>query len=904
MDIVDIDKVLDDLELNEDQHFRTIRNNISDTTATVPPSVVNNVHHEHQNSSSKFQRQTHPNQDVLLQQQKPNGTQPMVPSPSSSSSHTTKSPHFSGQSADLSMEPSSGYVAPMQQQPPPLNRMTKTNYVNVSNVFLSLNEYMNAGVEAVKIAVAPSQSLENTSADAVSIDEIVIEEIEIRDTIGETHVTDEQVTLSQTQQEIDSASTSTSSSPSSSGLLDTETNTMDQPNTSATNDSASLNDSNSAANHTSVTSSSLSILPPTSLLNSNNYSSIIQPTSNTTPAVSSDDEDDCEYGDNGKSDKSLEDCRESNERADSEQQVRGSVSDYPQKMEEEQKIDVQHKNLGTNSIDVAEDDDNKQAECIPQPVKALAKCVAEVESKQNDRFIKPLCFEAAATMDDVSDTELESYLQELEDMEASPEVNVRCENVSTATIPSFNSDHKHMGSTNECDVDELASSHSDTDDNDDNDTEDIENQINVKDDRNADSFSQASTVEFADINADSDTHLSMAIDKNDKISDFDDHERIAETDTSHEFDRRDSDVCTVPEPVDERENNSEEAVAAGQVEVQSITSAPKRPSTLELPSCFTETGRTMEVGTTPGTDLPSPANQATDAASAATSCSSSEESNMMLTDTSIRSEDATHSQCDSDADIDAAVAASDSNDVAASQLASSVTSNATSMPTDSSAANITINNLGKVQPYWIPDNMTMFCMQCNQKFSFIKRRHHCRACGQVLCSTCCSLKAKLEYMGDVEARICVQCDILLSNREVEQDYAASGIGIDVASAIDANTMFGSNADNAARSPNPNNPMEYCSVIPPHQQVASASTATPISVMVPVGVLKREGAPPKTARKEVMFSDGIRPGCDLAELDNSWTPTRSSSSDGNGNVRKSTNRRIQTPPGLWRLPFQR
>lgn len=75
----------------------------------------------------------------------------------------------------------------------------------------------------------------------------------------------------------------------------------------------------------------------------------------------------------------------------------------------------------------------------------------------------------------------------------------------------------------------------------------------------------------------------------------------------------------------------------------------------------------------------------------------------------------------------------------------------------------------------------------------------------------------------------------------------------------------------ARSPNPNNPMEYCSVIPPLQQVTSSSAAAPISVMVPVGVLKREGVPPKSQRKEknVMFSDGIRPGCDLTDLDNSW-----------------------------------
>lgn len=83
-----------------------------------------------------------------------------------------------------------------------------------------------------------------------------------------------------------------------------------------------------------------------------------------------------------------------------------------------------------------------------------------------------------------------------------------------------------------------------------------------------------------------------------------------------------------------------------------------------------------------------------------------------------------------------------------------------------SAANMSMHQLGKMAPYWVPDNMTVFCMQCNQKFSFIKRRHHCRACGLVLCSACCSLKAKLEYLGDVEARICIQCDILLNqNRD-------------------------------------------------------------------------------------------------------------------------------------------
>lgn len=103
----------------------------------------------------------------------------------------------------------------------------------------------------------------------------------------------------------------------------------------------------------------------------------------------------------------------------------------------------------------------------------------------------------------------------------------------------------------------------------------------------------------------------------------------------------------------------------------------------------------------------------------------------------------------------------------------------------------------------------------------------------------------------------------LQNREMNE-----AAGVDSPSGV--NSPYEDMPSPMGRSPNPNNPMEYCSTLPPHQQVTS-SAAAPISVMVPVGVLKREGVPPKSQRKEknVMFSDGIRPGCDLTDLDNSW-----------------------------------
>ena len=51
-------------------------------------------------------------------------------------------------------------------------------------------------------------------------------------------------------------------------------------------------------------------------------------------------------------------------------------------------------------------------------------------------------------------------------------------------------------------------------------------------------------------------------------------------------------------------------------------------------------------------------------------------------------------------------------------------------------------------------------------------------------------------------------------------------------------------------------MEYCSTIPPLQQLAGALPPPP-TVMVPVGVLKREGSSKQRSEgpKSVMFSDG-------------------------------------------------
>ncbi|GCC25510.1 zinc finger FYVE domain-containing protein 9-like [Chiloscyllium punctatum] len=154
--------------------------------------------------------------------------------------------------------------------------------------------------------------------------------------------------------------------------------------------------------------------------------------------------------------------------------------------------------------------------------------------------------------------------------------------------------------------------------------------------------------------------------------------------------------------------------------------------------------------------------------------------------------------------------------------------------------------LGDVAPVWVPDSQAPNCMKCEQKFTFTKRRHHCRACGKVFCAACCSLKCKLHYMDMKEARVCVTCHtVLTSSQAWENTFSAS-----------------------ASSPNPNNPAEYCSTIPPMQQAqaSGALSSPPPTVMVPVGVLKHPGtevAQPKEQRR-VWFADGILPNGEVAD----------------------------------------
>nr|XP_009304190.1 zinc finger FYVE domain-containing protein 9 [Danio rerio] len=79
------------------------------------------------------------------------------------------------------------------------------------------------------------------------------------------------------------------------------------------------------------------------------------------------------------------------------------------------------------------------------------------------------------------------------------------------------------------------------------------------------------------------------------------------------------------------------------------------------------------------------------------------------------------------------------------------------------------SSLGTTAPQWVPDSQAPACMKCGSKFSFTKRRHHCRACGKVFCVVCCDLRYKLTHLGGKEGRVCVTCHSTLINRTLRKD---------------------------------------------------------------------------------------------------------------------------------------
>jgi len=63
-----------------------------------------------------------------------------------------------------------------------------------------------------------------------------------------------------------------------------------------------------------------------------------------------------------------------------------------------------------------------------------------------------------------------------------------------------------------------------------------------------------------------------------------------------------------------------------------------------------------------------------------------------------------------------------------------------------------------VAPVWHSNQSSKKCEVCNSAFTLLRRRHHCRNCGDLVCSNCSSHKIELPHLKSKDkARVCDKC---------------------------------------------------------------------------------------------------------------------------------------------------
>ncbi|XP_076588642.1 FYVE, RhoGEF and PH domain-containing protein 4a isoform X2 [Chaetodon auriga] len=99
--------------------------------------------------------------------------------------------------------------------------------------------------------------------------------------------------------------------------------------------------------------------------------------------------------------------------------------------------------------------------------------------------------------------------------------------------------------------------------------------------------------------------------------------------------------------------------------------------------------------------------------------------------------------------------------------------------------------LGKRAPRWIRDNEVTMCMKCKEPFNALtRRRHHCRACGYVVCWKCSDNKVPLEYDGNKMNKVCRDCFSILTGERIAEGKKKGILEIEAAQFSGSSIMCG------------------------------------------------------------------------------------------------------------------
>ncbi|GBB96456.1 hypothetical protein RclHR1_02760009 [Rhizophagus clarus] len=80
-----------------------------------------------------------------------------------------------------------------------------------------------------------------------------------------------------------------------------------------------------------------------------------------------------------------------------------------------------------------------------------------------------------------------------------------------------------------------------------------------------------------------------------------------------------------------------------------------------------------------------------------------------------------------------------------------------------------------VKDHWKEDSMSKCCSFCNRKFTMFFRKHHCRICGNIYCSSCSSGRTLLDPILAIPAQF---VSVTTSNKNVKYNRDSGGFEFD------------------------------------------------------------------------------------------------------------------------------
>jgi len=72
--------------------------------------------------------------------------------------------------------------------------------------------------------------------------------------------------------------------------------------------------------------------------------------------------------------------------------------------------------------------------------------------------------------------------------------------------------------------------------------------------------------------------------------------------------------------------------------------------------------------------------------------------------------------------------------------------------------------------FWMKDENAKVCFGCGDSFSTFRRKHHCRLCGQIFCSSCTNLVSGKPFGQASKLRVCKTCETMM-NGDDSSDYS-------------------------------------------------------------------------------------------------------------------------------------